>query len=201
MNQKKSVNGLANIAALLNRSDIPLHQPAPKRERRDLNGISAHTQEKIYAALPLGAMGSIDHSHKVLIGHFLNSALRDAYNLGHAEALGQGSEVERLLEQQYETRTRVTTPAVVGAMMEQLGMESMVFDLARMATVFERLNIQYTLDADADLMTYTVRPIGGFADAPLGQAWTDLDDDARAQVEGIEQAAINVDAEQFEDKS
>lgn len=200
MNQKKSVNGLANIAALLNRSDIPLHQPAPKRERRDLNGIFHHTREKIMAAIP--PMVASDHvSHRALFETFLLAGLRDAYNLGHAEALGQGSEVERLLEQQYETRTRVTTPAVVGAMMEQLGMESMVFDLARMATVFERLNIQYTLDADADLMTYTVRPIGGFADAPLGQAWTDLDDDARAQVEGIEQAAINVDAEQFEDKS
>jgi len=198
MNQKKvSVHGLQNIASLLGRADAP--KPAPKREKRDLNGLFNHTREKVHAAIPLGAMGSMDKSHTELIKTYINAGLREAYNLGHSEALEQNGQVERLLEKQYENRTRVTTPAVVCAVMEQTGLSSMTLDMALMATVFERCDIQYTV-TDADVIEFTMRPIGEFADGALGTPFVDLEADVRHQVEDIEQTAINVDAEQFEDK-
>lgn len=214
MNQKKSVKGLANIAALLNRTDIPVHQPAPNSKRRDLNGIFNHTREKVEAAAGVAPDGRPQtdafKSQRELMKTYINAGIRDAYNLGHAEALEQNNQVEKLLENQYAVRTRVTTPAVVCAVMEQLGTESMTLDLGRMATVFDRLDIQYTLDADTDIMTYTVRPVGEFADGPLGTPFTDveeidptdprdsierqidaeLEDDIRHQVEDIEQTMI-----------
>lgn len=172
MNQKKvSINGLANIGKLLGRADAP--KEAPKRERRDLNGISAHTQEKIYAALPPRAMGSIDHTHKVLIGHYLNAALKEANNLGHAEALEQNGQVERLLEKQYEARTRVTTPAVVCAIMEQSGLSSMTLDMAQLATVFQRCGIDYVYNPDTEVMEYTMRPAGVSTEDPLAVPFTE----------------------------
>lgn len=99
-------------------------------------------------------------------------------------------------------RAPLLTPTVVCAVMEQSGLSSMTLDLARMQTVFNRMDIQYTLDADTNVMTYTARPIGSFHDGALGTPWTDLEADIRHQVEDIEQTAgpINVDSEQFEDK-
>lgn len=212
MSQKKiSGKGLHSIASVLGRGEAP--QPAPVREKRDVNGIFHHTREKITAALPLGAMGSMDPSHTTLIETYLLAGLREAYNLGHAEALAQGSEVDKMLDKQYEARTALLTPTVVCAVMEQSGLSSMTLDLARMATVFERMDIQYTLDADTNIMVYTMRPVGSFHDGALGTSFnhpqeidpTDprddlwcgtLDTETRAQVEDIEQAAICDDPEQ-----
>ena len=176
MSQKKiSGKGLHSIASVLGRSESaadPKWEPAPNREKRDVNGIFHHTREKLMAALPLGAMGSMDPSHTKLIETYLLAGLREAYNLGHAEALAQGSEVDKMLDKQYEARTALLTPTVVCAVMEQSGMSSMTLDLARMQTVFERMDIQYTLDADTNIMSYTARPVGtDFVSGPLGQPY------------------------------
>lgn len=206
--QKKVVKGLANIGALLDRAEIPAESPAPTRERRDINGIFHHTREKIMAAIP--PMVASDHvSHRALFETFLLAGLRDSYNLGHAEALEQNGSVEKLLIEQYRVRTEVTMPAVVCGIMEQSGLESMTLDMARMATVFDRLDVDYTYDQDTEIMSYTVRPAGAinvdadqFDGEPLADpallaeahkyaAQTRLDDDIRHQVEDIEQTDQN----------
>lgn len=179
--QKKVVKGLANIGALLDRAEIPTQPPAPSRERRDLNGLFNHTREKVHAALPF----ALDKSHTELVKTYINAGLREAYNLGHAEALEQNSSVEKLLVEQYRVRTEVTMPAVVCGIMEQSGLESMTLDMARMATVFDRLDVDYTYDQDTEIMSYTVRPAGAIKHA----AQTRLDEEVRHQVEDIEQTA------------
>lgn len=189
MNQKKvSINGLANIGKLLGRAEAP--QEAPKRERRDVNGIFHHTREKLFAAMPLGAAGSMTTATKALMETYLLAGLRDAQALGHAEALEQNSSVERLLEKQYEARTRVTTPAVVCAIMEQSGLSSMTLDMALLATVFNRCEIDYVYNPDTEVMEYTMRPAGAFTKDPLAVPFTEVDDlDASRQLEDIEQAS------------
>lgn len=200
MSQKKiSGKGLHSIASVLGRAEAP--KVAPAREKRDMNGIFEHTKEKIEACSP-----SIQ-SH-ILLANYLGAGLREAYNLGHAEALAQSGEVDKMLDKQYEVRTSLLTPTVVCAVMEQSGLSSMTLDLARMATVFDRMDIQYVLDADTNVMTYTARPIGSFHDGALGTSFTHpqeidptdprddlwcgtLDTDTRAQVEDIEQAEID----------
>jgi hypothetical protein len=152
--KNKSVKGLANIAQLLNRGDLAAAPAAPKRERRDTNDITARTAEKLHAAV--GDIAS--DSQMVLIQGFVRAAVRDAYNLGHADALDQNNQVERLLDKQYQKRTEVTMPAVVAGVMEQLGLTSMTLDLAHLATVFERNQITYTL-SDENVIEYSMRPV------------------------------------------
>jgi hypothetical protein len=172
MNQKKvSINGLQNIGKLLGRADAP--KEAPKRERRDLTGILHHTSDKVHAALPLGAAMGQKDPHRALINTYLHAGLRDAYALGHAEALEQNSSVERLLEKQYEARTRVTTPAVVCAIMEQSGLSSMTLDMVQMATVFQRCDIDYVYNPDTEVMEYTMRPAGASTEGPLAVPFTE----------------------------
>ena len=153
--KNKSVKGLANIAQLLNRGDLAVAPAAPKRERRDANDITVRTAEKLHAAV--GHIAS--DSQMVLIQGYVKAAVRDAYNLGHADALDQNSQVERLLEKQYQKRTEVTMPAVVAGVMEQMALTSMTLDLAHLATVFERNQITYTV-SDEDVIEYTMRPVG-----------------------------------------
>lgn len=191
MNQKKvSINGLQNIGKLLGRAEAP--QEAPKRERRTLNGIFNHTREKIEAATGLSPDGRPQtddfRAKRELLKTYINASIREAHALGHAEALEQNSSVERLLEKQYEARTRVTAPAVVCAIMEQSGLSSMTLDMAQMATVFQRCDIDYVYNPDTEIMEYTMRPAGVSTDDPLAVPFTDVEDDVRHQVEDIEQA-------------
>jgi hypothetical protein len=153
--KKHSVKGLANIGTLVGRADLPV-QPPVKRERRDVNAIFHRTREKIEAAIPLGA--NLDPKHKAMIETYLLAGLREANNVGHADALEQNSAVEKLLEKQYEARTKVTMPAVAAGIMEQRGLSSMTLDLALMATVFQRCKIEYVI-TDEDVIEYTLRPI------------------------------------------
>lgn len=142
---KMSVNGLQNIGALIGRADLPTQAPK-KSTRNTIEQIVAKTVEN----------GGFSCGDARLIG----AAAREAYNLGHADALEQNSAVEKLLEQQYEARTKVTMPAVAAAIMEQQGLTSMTMDLALMATVFDRTKITYTLDAETNVIEYNLRPVG-----------------------------------------
>ena len=165
MKQKKvSIHGLQNIGKLLGRADAP--KETPKRVRGTVDGIYDQTREKIMAALPIGATAYITHSQQKLLETYLLAGLRDAHALGHAETLEQNNSVERLLEKQYEARTRVTTPAVVCAIMEQSGLSSMTLDMAQLATVFDRCEIDYVYNPDTEVMEYTMRPAGVFTEHP-----------------------------------
>lgn len=160
--KNKSVKGLANIAQLLNRGDLAATPAAPKRERRSCIDIETRTNEKILAAVGLSSdkpPTTAATSQVALLANFVRAAVRDAYNLGHADALDQNSEVERLLEKQYQKRTEVTMPAVVAGVMEQLGLTSMTLDLVFLATVFDRNQITYTV-SHGDVIEYTMRPVG-----------------------------------------
>jgi hypothetical protein len=159
---RKSVKGLANIAQLLNQGGVLAAAPAPKRERRDTNDIFAKTRDKIDAALGLLEDGKFEPAKVSLFENYLKAAIRESYNLGHADALDQNGEVERLLDKQYQKRTEVTMPAVVAGVMEQLGLTSMTLDLAHLATVFERNQITYTISGE-DVIEYTMRPVGADA--------------------------------------
>jgi 2-hydroxychromene-2-carboxylate isomerase len=153
-----SVKGLANIGALLGRGDLPQQPPRePKRERRTQEQIYERTMEKVSASL--SSMPTMAATHVNLIQNYVRAAVREAYNLGHADALEQNGAVEALLEQQYQARTKLTMPAVVAAVMEQQGLSSMTLDLAHMATVFKRNEIKYTI-TDEDVIEYTMRPVG-----------------------------------------
>jgi hypothetical protein len=154
MSKKSSVHGLANIGQLLNRADLPPAAPPATRERRTQDEIYQRTHEKIVASIE----GNERCSAAAILGHYLKAALRDAYNSGHADALEQNSAVERLLEQQYEARTKLTMPAVVAAVMEQRGLSSMTLDLAHMATVFSRNRIEFTVSGE-DVIEYTLTVI------------------------------------------
>jgi len=145
-----SVKGLANIGALLDRSDAP-KAPAVLPKRRDTEQIYARTHEKIVASI----QGNERCSASNLVGHYLKAALREAYNLGHADALDQNGAVEALLNKQYQARTELTTPAVVAAIMEQLGKETMTLDLAMFGTVFDRKKIDFSV-SDQDVIEYTL---------------------------------------------
>lgn len=153
-NRGVSVKGLAALGTLLNRADLPTTAPAPKRERRNLDQIFERTNTKIVASID----GNERCSATAILGHYLKAALREAYNSGHADALDQNSAVEKLLEQQYEARTRMTLPAAVAGIMEQRGLSSMTLDLAHLATVFDRNRIDFDV-ADGDIINYRLTPI------------------------------------------
>lgn len=154
--KQKSIKGLAGLATLLNRADLDMQRQAPaKRERRDTQAVYDRTVGKIAAAIGL----NVNAAQQEMMCNYLKAGLREAYNLGHADALEQNSQVERLLEQQYEARTRVTMPAVVAAVMEQTGMSKLTIDLDKVGTVFQRNRIEHTL-SDANVIEYTLHPAG-----------------------------------------
>jgi dsRNA-specific ribonuclease len=161
MAKELKVNGLANIGRLLNRADLPTAPaPTPKRERRTRDEIAARTIEKVVAAVGLSSdkpLTSAAESQVRLISTFVQAAVRDAYNGGHADALDQNSAVEKLLEQQYEARTKMTLPAAVAAIMEQRGLASMTLDLAMLATVFDRQTIDFDVQ-EGDIINYRLTP-------------------------------------------
>ena len=160
MNDKKirsqSIKGLANIAQLLNRADLPTTpSPAARRERRTQDDIFKRTMEKIGAA----TAPDLTASQAFMVKNYVQAAFREVYNLGHADALDQNNAVEELLEKQYDARTKVTMPAVAAAVMEQHGLSSMTLDLALMSTVFQRTQIDYVV-TEQDVIEYTLRPVG-----------------------------------------
>jgi len=151
------VKGLANIGALINRADLPqAPTPAARRERRDLDQIFERTNAKIVASIE----GNERCSATAILGHYLLAAIREAYNTGHADALDQNSAVDDLLEKQYEARTRLTMPTVVAAVMEQHGMSELTLDLTKVATVFERVKVDYTI-TEQETAEYTLHHIEG----------------------------------------
>jgi hypothetical protein len=157
-NRGVSIKGLANIGALLNRTDLPTTTTAPKRERRDTNQIYHRTREKIQAAVnDLPGSPDVIRTRMQLIETYLLAGLREAYNGGHADALDQNSAVEKLLEQQYDARTKMTLPAAVAWIMEGRGLSSMTLDLAHLATVFDRQKIDFDV-SDGEIITYRLTP-------------------------------------------
>lgn len=136
-NQKLSVSGLANIGKLLNRGELPKPVPVQKDVRKSQDTIIEKTVNKLLAKVP----SNMRDAWRAEIIILVTAAVREAYNLGHADSLTQSAAVETLLDKQYRARTELTMPAVVAAVMEQLGMTTMTVDLEALATVFDRVRI------------------------------------------------------------
>lgn len=154
MNSKRklSVTGLANIASLLTKADL---EPQPVRVPGKPRATQTTIAQKTIDALPIRAQGD-DPS----IGRIVVAAVREAYNLGHADAMVQSETVDALLKQQYDARTKLTMPAVVAAVMEHLGTSELVMHLPTVATVFDRNRIEYAVDDSGEWINYTMRPVG-----------------------------------------
>lgn len=154
MNSKRklSVTGLANIASLLTKADLepqPIHLPGKPRATKE------SIVEKTYARLPAMSADDLKRTNTLI-----EAAVREAYNLGHADAMVQSETVDALLKQQYDARTKLTMPAVVAAVMEHLGTSELVMHLPTVATVFDRNHIEYTVDDSGDWIEYKLRPTG-----------------------------------------
>lgn len=155
---KHSVSGLANIAALLNKAEFeaqPVHV-ATRKPAQTQDSIVEKTRLAItYTnAVTLPDLEKLHSQNK----RVLQAAVREAYNLGYAEAITTNGAVEKLLEEQYDVRTKVAMPAVVAAVMEQIGKTDLTLDLRMVGTVFERNLIDFTV-SDANAITFKLLAI------------------------------------------
>lgn len=148
------VGGLENIGKLLAQApEAHAPAPTPKPAGPTLESIVAKTVEA-------GGFSCGD-------AKFIGAAVREALNLGHAMAVGQNNMVEDLLKQQYAARTALTMPAVVAAIMEQTGIDSLVLDLDAVSTVFSRCRLEHdTLEAVGHASTIEYMLVY-LADTPL----------------------------------
>lgn len=174
MGQKISVNGLANIGQLIARNPDAAKVEPPKSELQKKVDRAAIV-DKTLGNLHGGAAGSANQAMKVETHNLavLQAAVRDAYNLGHKDALDQNGAVEAMLDQQYKDRTALTLPAAMAAFMEQCGLTSLLLDLPAVATVFSRVRlvtvIHNTEDPDdAGVIEYTLHHLSD--DEPAGDA-------------------------------
>ncbi len=142
---RNRVKGLANIGALISRAPEAIAPPAePKGHGITLDGIFDKTIGNMLVMAPPTAR----EAFKPEVSRILKAALREAFNLGHAAAVGQNNMVDELLAKQYDARTSLTMPAVVAAVMEQTGMDTLVLDLDAVGTVFTRCRLEHDTLAD-----------------------------------------------------
>lgn len=154
--QNLSVNGLANIAKLLDKGPTP-----PVAAKPDSRVLISDISRKTYSNIGKIVFCEIPNDkdfQAAQIQRFLDAAVRDAYRLGRTEALAQNSVVEAALEKQYADRTESLVPAVVGAVMEQLGLIEVALDLDQLGTVFSRNRIEFSA-SDANVIIYTLHPV------------------------------------------
>lgn len=151
MKKPKHVNGLANIGLLVAGATM---RNAPKQDERD---VKDKIVQKTLSALAARA-GGIDHGFDKAV----TAAVREAFNAGHANALEQNSMVEELLKKQYSARTELTLPVAAMAIMEQVGLPSILLDLDAVATVSSRCRVELASMEDADdkmHMRFTLRTL------------------------------------------
>lgn len=139
-----SVSGLANIGALISRAEAPAAAPVPPK------GSKEAIIEKTMKALPLG-VAAFD------VRNIITAAVRDGFNLGHASALDQNNEIERLINKRFDTKTQMAMPAICASVMEHLGMTELTLVLSDVTTVFERCRIEFDVSDDGAFIAYTLR--------------------------------------------
>lgn len=147
-----SVRGLASIGALLERADAPA--AAPVRPNGGKEAIIEKTLEKMQSFTGGDLSGIV------------TAAVREAFNLGHAAALDQNNEIERLINKRFDTKTQMAMPAICAAVMEQLGMTELLLNLDDVGTVFDRCAIDFESSNDGSYITYTLRHKADDAGAP-----------------------------------
>lgn len=141
------VSGLENIGKLVARApEAVAPAPTPKVHGITAESIVTKTLSNLrsFGGGSAGEAISVEAHNLAIIG----AAVREALNLGHSMAVGQNSAVEELVKKQYDARTALTMPAVVAAIMEQTGIDSLVLDLDAVGTVFKRCRLEHdTLEA------------------------------------------------------
>lgn len=160
---KGSVKGLANIATLIARApDALAPAPTPKAHGITAESIIAKTVGRL-VSLPR----DVDNG---AVGKYVKAAVTEALNLGHSMAVGQNNMVEDLLKKQYDARTALTMPAVVAAIMEQTGQDTLVLDMDALATVFSRCRIEHDSMDDVGQPNTLEYRLHYLADAGAGDA-------------------------------
>lgn len=154
-NEKLSVKGLANIGQLMQRNPDVINPHPTKSQVQKKMDRAAIVQKTVTALIP-----HMERTVTAQITHIVEAAVRNGADLGHNEALDQNGAVEAMLEKQFAERNKLAVPAVVAAVMEQLGMTSLVLDLPHVATIFKRSKltwnmtdngmIEYRLEHNAD---------------------------------------------------
>lgn len=154
------VKGLAGIAALL--AQAPATASLEKSQvqvKIDQRAIVEKTLEnlKCFVNGSAGEMPVVQaHNERVL-----KAAVREAYNLGHGDALDQNGMADALLEEKYGERMKLTIPVAVASIMEHVGLSTLVLDVNALSTVFERCNLDFVaheIDEDnkRDWIEYTL---------------------------------------------
>jgi uncharacterized protein (DUF1778 family) len=145
---KHSVSGLANIAALLNKAEFEA-RPEGKPTQTQASIVDKTRLAITYTnAVTAPDLQKLHEQNRRAI----EAGIREAYNLGHADATALNAVVLELTERQYEDRTRFGMPAVMAAVMEQTGENIMLLELGAAATVFQRNRIDFTVDERAGSM-------------------------------------------------
>lgn len=165
MGKKRTLRatGLANIAALLAQSPDTVAAGQDKPQGDSVEKIAQRTTAKIVAQVNVGPEHGAGAN---LIASYVTAGVREGRNLGHREGLEQSAMVESMMESQFETRTKLAVPVVVAAIMEHLGLPTLVLDMDALSTVFERSHLDFTaheIDDDVpgsrDWIEYTLTPI------------------------------------------
>lgn len=138
-----SVRGLANIGTLLNRADAPAAEPVQPK------GSKEAIIEKTLAKMQSFTGGDLRA--------IVTAAVREGFNLGHAAALDQNNEIERLINKRFDAKTQMAMPAICAAVMEHLGMTELTLVLSDVATVFDRCRIEYEASDDGAFIAYNLR--------------------------------------------
>ena len=169
---EQRVNGLANIGALLSRNPDAL-KPAPR-----VPTDGKRTRDAICQRTIGNLQGLTVDKHQGVMRRIVEASVREAYNLGHADALDQNEIAEGLLEKQYKARTELTLPAAVAGIMEQLGMTELHIELDALSTVFKRNRLDInthvvdeieranTQVAEDSFIVYTLHPLADDGGAP-----------------------------------
>lgn len=158
-----SVSGLANIGQLLDRAEVPAEQPKVVRGSKE--AIVAKTTEGIREAYSTpGAAATIER--------YITAAVREAFNLGHAEALDQNGEIERLINKRFDAKTQMAMPAICASVMEHLGMTELTLELNSVATIFDRCRVEFEASDDGGFITYFLRHKSD--DAGSEETWADI---------------------------
>lgn len=150
MTKKPSVSGLQNIGTLLARNEAVTNVPPVKTVKVEPADVQKEIVKKTMSALSY-LPKTVDFAAH---GKYVKAAVREAYDQGHAAALKQNELVQSILDQQYKSRNANVVPAVVAAVMEQIGMHSLSLDLGDVATVFERVSINY--EVAGETVSYTL---------------------------------------------
>lgn len=137
MSKKLSVTGLQNIGMLMERGQAQIKTPRVEKP------FEPEEKRKAIVAKTVTKLSTETAASAAYLLPVIKASVKAAYDAGHDDALAQNTVVEEMLAKQYQDRSANLVPAVVAAVMEQLGMTELVLDLSAVATVFLRTRLEF----------------------------------------------------------